>query len=182
LSVVVPWSDNRFQYTVKDVSRPITGSVTIDGKRTNLEGGESWGVLDRGRGKWPYSLTWNWGAGSGIADGHHLGLQVGGKWTDGTGSTENAFFVDGHMTYWPEPVEWDYDKDDWNSPWRVAGANVDAVLTPFHVRDAVTNAGIIASATHQAFGVWSGEATDGQGSTYSLDGLVGWVEQAKNRW
>ena len=59
--------------------------------------GESWAVLDHGRGRWPYRMTWNWGAASGVVDGRTIGLQIGGTWTDGTGSTENAVVVDGRL-------------------------------------------------------------------------------------
>ena len=60
--------------------------------------GESWAILDHGRGRWPYSMWWNWAAGAGhTADGRALGLQFGGKWTDGTGQLENAVVVDGTL-------------------------------------------------------------------------------------
>ncbi|MFY0572683.1 DUF2804 domain-containing protein [Archangium lansingense] len=182
LSVVVPWSDTRFQYTVKDLARPVSGVLRIDGVEHSIPAGDSWAVLDRGRGKWPYRMTWNWAAGSGVVEGHRLGLQLGGKWTDGTGSTENALIVDGVLHFIPEELRWEYDTADWMAPWRVHGERVDATLTPFHVRHAATNALVIASSTHQAFGVWSGWATDTAGNRFSVDGLVGWAEQAANRW
>lgn len=97
LGVVVPWSGRRLQYTVKDVARPATGSLWIDGVETVLPSGESWAVLDHGGGRWPYSRHWNWGAGSGTTDGLVIGLLLGAKWTDGTGAAENALLVDGHL-------------------------------------------------------------------------------------
>lgn len=43
-------------------------------------------------------MWWNWAAGAGhTADGRALGLQFGGKWTDGTGQLENAVVVDGTL-------------------------------------------------------------------------------------
>ena len=36
--------------------------------------------------------------------GRRIGLNFGGKWTDGTGMTENAVFVDGVMTKMHEDV------------------------------------------------------------------------------
>lgn len=182
LAVVVPWNGRRFQYTVKDVGRPLVGEVVIDGERVAIPAGESFAVLDRGRGVWPYRLSWNWGAGAAVLDGKRIGLQVGGKWTDGTGSTENGLIVDGKLTYWPDALTWDYDRSDWYKPWHVSGPNVDATLTPIHVRDAGTNVGIIASSVHQAFGTWRGTATDAAGQEYKLDGLTGWAEEANNRW
>ena len=62
LGVVVPWSDRLFQYTVKDVARPLSGSISVTGTSYDATG---WAVLDHGRGRWPYSLTWNWAAGLG---------------------------------------------------------------------------------------------------------------------
>src|SRR5665811_1218394 len=90
MGVVVPWSPRLFQYTVKDVARPAVGRLWVDGTEHVVAAGESWAVLDHGRGRWPYSVRWNWGAGSGVVDGHVIGVQVGARWTDGTGSTENA--------------------------------------------------------------------------------------------
>ncbi|XTZ13159.1 hypothetical protein ACQSSU_16520 [Micromonospora echinospora] len=48
-------------------------------------------MLDHGRGKRPYAMTWNWAAGAGPG----RAIQLGGAGTDGTGSTENALVVDG---------------------------------------------------------------------------------------
>jgi hypothetical protein len=93
LGVVVPWSDRLFQYTLKDVARPVSGTLVVDGVRHDVPADGSWAVLDHGRGRWPYSMSWNWGAGSGTVDGRVVGVQVGGRWTDGTGSTENALLV-----------------------------------------------------------------------------------------
>ncbi|MBE7325828.1 DUF2804 domain-containing protein [Nocardioides sp. Y6] len=179
LGVVVPWSETRFQYTVKDVARPVSGTLTIEGV-THEVGEGSFAVLDHGRGKWPYSMTWNWGAGYDPA--RRVGLQVGGQWTDGTGSTENALFVDGRLHKISDVLEWSYDRADWLKPWHVGGPRVDATFTPFHERVATTNLVVLAGETHQCFGHFSGWATTDDGERVSLDGLVGWVEEARNRW
>ncbi|MFZ5441122.1 MAG: DUF2804 domain-containing protein [Myxococcota bacterium] len=181
LGVVVPWSTTRFQYTVKDLARPLTGRVTLDGKVFEVRD-DAWAVLDRGRGRWPYRTTWNWAAGSGRVDGRRVGLQLGGKWTAGTGSSECALFVDGRLHFLGGEPEWTYSLDDARSTWRVRGERVDATLTPFHVRQVSTNALVIASATRQAFGVWSGWAVADDGARVSVDGLVGWAEEARSRW
>ena len=36
LAVVVPWSTRRFQYTVKDVALPASGTITTEGVRLSL--------------------------------------------------------------------------------------------------------------------------------------------------
>lgn len=180
LAVVVPWSERRFQYTLKDLSNPVVGSVTIDGATYDL--GSGWAVLDRGRGRWRYANRWNWGAGSGVVDGSTRALQVGGRWTDGTGSTENGILVDGKLHKLGEDLQWSYDLSDVGAIWRVRGDRLDVTLTPFHRRRDITELGILAVRTHQAFGTWSGTGVLNDGTTVSLDGLVGWAEESRNRW
>ena len=55
-------------------------------------------MLDVGRGRWPPEITWNWGGGAGRAGDHVVGLQIGAKWTEGSGFTENGLIVDGRLT------------------------------------------------------------------------------------
>ena len=180
LAVVVPWGATRFQYTLKDLADPVTGTVMIDGETHEL--GEGWAVLDRGRGRWRYSNVWNWGAGSGVVDGSTRAIQVGGRWTDGTGVTENGILVDGRMHKLGHDLRWSYDVADPAGRWRVRGERLDATLTPFHQRRDITELGVLAVKTWQAFGVWHGSGVLDDGTTVSLDGLVGWAEESRNRW
>lgn len=182
LGVVVPWDDLRFQYTLKDVARTLEGTLRIDGEEIALEADSSAAILDRGRGRWPREIVWNWGAGFGFVDGRALGLQLGGKWTDGTGSTENAIILDGRLHHLNEEMRWEYQKGEASGRWRIQSASVDATLTPFHLRHEKTNLALIRSETHQAFGVWSGSARLSSGEELSLEGLVGWAEEAAHLW
>nr|WP_202454744.1 DUF2804 domain-containing protein [Streptomyces sp. SID8367] len=178
LGVVVPWSDTRFQYTVKDIGRPVCGTLSLHGRSYEVGGPEAFAVLDHGRGKWPYSITWNWAAGSGPG----RAIQLGGRWTDGTGSTENALFVDGRLHKIGEELRWSYDRSNWLAPWHIGGERVDITFRPFHEKAARTNLGVVANETHQCFGHFSGWALTDDGTRTDLDGLVGWAEEARNRW
>lgn len=178
LCVVVPWTSTRFQYTVKDVGRPVTGRLVLDGSSYDVDAATSYAVLDHGRGKWPYAITWNWAAAA--APGRAVTL--GGRWTDGTGMTENGLFVDGRLHKIGEPLRWDYDRSDWTAPWRIRGDRVDLTLTVEHERAARTQLGLVANETHQCFGTFAGWAVDDAGERVVLDGLAGWAEEARNRW
>lgn len=182
LAVVVPWSDRVFQYTVKDVGRPVRGRIGVRGTAYDVDAGDSFAVLDHGRGRWPYSVTWNWGAGHGRVDGRTVSLQLGGRWTDGTGSTENALFVDGVAHKISEELAWEYDRADWLRPWRIQGETVDVTFHPFHERAARTNLLVVAAETHQCFGHYEGWALASDGVRVAVDGIVGWAEEARNRW
>ena len=177
LGVVVPWSDRLFQYTVKDPARPAVGHLVVDGTAYRTADGASWATLDHGRGRWPYAISWNWGSGSGIVGGRTIGLQLGGRWTDGTGSTENAVIVDGWLTKISDDLRWQYSPQDWRAPWRIDGGPVELTFHPEHVRESVTQLGILASRTHQCFGTWRGRVGE-----VGVDGLFGWVEDVHQRW
>lgn len=182
LAVVVPWSERLFQYTVKDVARPASGTITIDGLVVDVPEAESWAVLDHGRGRWPYSMHWNWGAGSGRSDGRVIGVQLGSKWTDGTGSTENALYVDGRLHKISEELVWDYSETDWLAPWHIHGELADVTFTPFYDKNSSINLRVFSSSTHQCFGHYAGWMADDSGNRIEFDGILGWAEDVHNRW
>jgi hypothetical protein len=111
-------------------------------------------------------------------------LQVGGKWTDGTGSTENGVFIEGRLHKISADLLWQYDVNDWMRPWRVrdaAGVAGDLTFHPERVRAAKTEFGVIGSRAHQAFGTWTGWVAAGS-ERVAVDGLRGWAEELRNRW
>lgn len=181
LCVVVPWSARRFQYTVKDIGRPSHGRLLVGDETVPLDAAETWAALDHGRGRWPYRMRWNWGAGSGLVDGTPVSLQLGGRWTDGTGSTENGVIVDGLLHKLSEELDWSYDESDWLRPWRIRGTAVDLRFEPFWDHASVTEFGVVGSRGHQCFGHYTGRV-DVDGRSIEIDSMVGWAEDVRNRW
>ena len=52
LAVVVPWSQRRFQYTVKDLGRPVAGTLQLGDEEIRFGPDDgSFAVLDHGRGQ-----------------------------------------------------------------------------------------------------------------------------------
>ena len=186
LSVVIPWDDHRFQFTTKDQARPASGRLVRRGTEVRLGvDADAWGVLDVGRGRWPYSMVWNWGGGAGRTDdGEVVGIQVGGRWTDGTGFTENAITVDGRLHKIGRELDWSYSWDRPMLPWGVRdpGGAIDLVLTPRLDRHGLTDAGVLRTEVHQVFGAWSGTVCDQDGRRIRIDGVPGFAEEARNRW
>jgi hypothetical protein len=187
LNVVIPWSSTQFQFTSKHQARPAMGSITTEGRTREIGGtaGEAWGILDIGRGRWPYQTTWNWGGGSGYSQtGQLVGLQIGGKWTDGTGFTENGVIIDGRLVKIGEDLEWVYDWGDPMAPWTVRSADgmLDVTLAPVHDRHAKLNLGVLKNEVHQVFGHWSGCVPDGADGSLSINEVLGFAEEARSRW
>lgn len=185
LNVVIPWSDDRFQFTSKQNCLPASGHVTIGGERVEFAAGSSFGCLDFGRGVWRYRCFWNWGSCSGRVDGRTLGLNLGGGWTAGTGMTENGICLDGRITKVSEEIVWGYDKRRLMEPWAVRtpdSSRIDVRFQPVFERVARTDLLVVRSEVHQLFGRYTGSVEAEEGQRISFDGLVGWVEQHEARW
>jgi len=186
LNVMIPWSERRFQFTSKHNTRPAQGVVRVDGDEYRFgPGNDSWAALDVGRGRWRYRTVWNWGSASGHTDGRLVGLQFGGRWTDGTGATENALCIDGRLHKLSEELVWEYSTDDYTRPWHIStprSNRVDLEIVPFHERVSVLRAVVIGSEVHQCFGHYRGRVVTDDGDTVSVGGLLGWAEEARMRW
>jgi hypothetical protein len=184
LSVVVPWSARRFQLTCKQQCRPAEGSVRAGGRSYEFSAANrAFGCLDFGRGYWPYATRWNWGSASGHVGDRVLGLNLGGQWTDGTGTTENAVVVDGRLHRVTEPVTFLYDRTDWKRPWHVRspGGSVNLRFEPVFERSAAVSLGLLSTEVHQCFGYYDG-TVEAHGERHRIDRLFGWAEEHRARW
>jgi hypothetical protein len=185
VNVVIPWSDHEFNFTSKHQARPASGELVVGDQRWAIGAdGDAWGVLDVGRGRWPHEITWNWGGGAGRVGEHVVGLQVGAKWTAGTGCTENGLLVDGRLSKLGHELEWTYDWDRPLAPWRVVdpGGQLDAVLTPRYDKHTDLRGRKRSSEVHQVFGTWAGRLRTDDGLELSFDGVQGFAEEARQRW
>jgi len=184
LNVVVPWSRRRFQLNSKHNTLPTSGHIRVGDKTYEVDPERCHAVQDWGRGVWPRLSFWNWGVCSGVQDGRRIGVNLGAKWTVGTGSNENGIFLDGQLHKVMEDLRWDYDPDDDHSSWRVRSIYSDAVdltLSPMFPHRSHTNAGIISSGGICSFGSWTGRVHAG-GETIEISGLPGWAEEFSHRW
>ena len=182
LGVLVPWSERLFQYTRKDNCIPVQGVIDIDGRSLTISSETTLALHDHGRGRWPYDTWWNWGAASGVSDGRQVGLNLGGKWTDGTPSTENFLRIDGRIHKVSEHLQWRYDRLDWLAPWRISGERVDLVFTPTgHQRYLFDRKVIMARADH-CFGHFDGAVVTDDGGSVAVRNLFGMIEEVHRRW
>lgn len=186
LNVLIPWSDTRFQFTSKHNTRPAQGHVVAGGQRYEFgRHNHAFGCLDYGRGLWPYRTVWNWASASGICSGRTIGLNFGGKWTDGTGTTENGVCLDGRLHKISEDLAWWYDRGNFKGVWRIRSTQsdrVDFAFTPFFERRNVLKLGLLASELHVCFGYFSGRFVTDGGETIAVRDLFGWAEEHRARW
>lgn len=186
LNVVIPWSDERFNFTSKHQARPAVGQLTVGDDSFAIGGsaGDAWGVLDVGRGRWPSEIHWNWGGGAGRVGDRVLGLQFGAKWTAGSGYTENGFILDGRLTKLGHELDWRYDWDAPMEPWHITdpGGQLDVVLQPVYDKHTKLPGRDRGSETHQVFGRFSGHVRTDDGETVAFEDLQGFAEEARQEW
>lgn len=185
LNVVVPWNRQTFHFTAKHHTLPTKGFIKMGDKRFLFHEEESFAILHVGRGVWPREATWNLATASQFVRHQRIGLNFGGTWTDGTGMTENAIFVNGHMTKIHEDVLFNYDTTHYMKPWTVSTKFTDQVqltFSPFFERVASTNIKLIKSEVHQLFGYYTGTIRLKNGIILPIKQLLGSIEKYKAKW
>ena len=184
LNVVVPWDDRTFQFTSKQCCLPTSGTVVWGGESFRFEPDTSFACLDFGRGIWPYHTAWNWASFSGRSGPDTVGINMGAKWTDGTGMNENGIFLNGRMHKIHEDIRFTYDDQDFMRPWRMkteSSDTVDLTFTPFYDKAASANLVILSSRVHQMFGRYAGTLTV-DGRVIAIHNVLGWAEEHVARW
>jgi hypothetical protein len=186
LNVLVPFDDERFQFTSKQQGLPARGSVRVGARAYHFgEDTESFACLDFGRGRWPRRIHWNWAFASCRRDGRTLGFNLGGKWTDGTGVTENGVVLDGRLHKVAEPVDFDYDARAYRDPWRIhtrEGGRVELRFVPMRERAVRIPLGLVSVDLHQMMGWFSGVLVDDAGERVAVDRVLGLAETFRGRW
>ncbi len=181
--MATPIGKNGFYYNDKIPGMPVTGTAQLDGWVDGpLDG--ALGVLDWGRGVWPYRSFWNWASAfSRRDDGRILSLNLGQGFGDLSAATENSLFLDGKL-HKLGPVQFEYSPRDWLAPWRFTDREGRCKLTlrPIFDRSANTNLGVLKSAVHQVFGHFEGLLVTDDGECLDVSGLTGWAEEHQARW
>ncbi len=186
LNVVIPWSENRFQFTSKQNTLPAEGTVKWGDEVITFNREDTFACLDFGRGMWPYECFWNWSSFSTrLADGRTVGVNLGAGWTDGTGLNENGLCLDGKLFKLSEDVAFTYDNQNFMAPWKLTTTETDRVnltFTPFFERTAKTDALVIRSEVHQMIGRFSGTVKSDSGEVYPIEEAIGWAEDHHAKW
>ena len=150
-------------------------------------GAKALGVLDWGRGVWTYKNTWYWSSLNANYDGHNIGFNLGYGFGDTSAASENMFFYD-DKAFKLEDVVFNIPKSKngkllFLEPWTFTSQSGDIDLTfkPIIDRYSNTNALVIQSKQHQAFGYFSGSIIV-EGKQYVFRDVLGFAEMVMNRW
>jgi len=172
-----------FYYNQKINCMPATGTITVGGVDHVFDPQTSAGILDWGRGVWPYRNTWYWGSGSGRMDGHSFGFNIGYGFGDTSAASENVIFWDGRVHKF-ERIEFQIPPDSFIKPWKFVSSDgrFDMGFEPILDRHVKTDIGVIKTVQHQVFGRFTGDAVLDDGTRVHLDHFLGFAEKVFNEW
>ena len=173
-----------FFYENKRVSMPATGTVLVGETSYDFGDGESFGVLDWGRGVWPDDVRWEWGHFAGVTDGHMVGINMGTVNGDDTPGSADAVIVDGVLHKLPES-QWKYDLEDLLAPWLFTSEDgrINLTLTPDFDDSTVLALGPPLTLTRwKVHGVIEGTIGLDDGSTLQVQEVRGAAEYVEIIW
>lgn len=177
-----------FYYNQKIIGMRASGKLLYKGVRYDFKNESSFGILDWGRGVWPYKTTWYWSAAQGTIEGHLFGFNFGYGFGDTTAATENMLFYDG-LAYKLEDVFFIIPKDENNNydylkPWTIISSDnrVELEFLPILDRNVNLNAYLLSTNQHQVFGHFKGHIFLDVNKIITLDNFLGFAERVENKW
>ena len=181
-------SPKAFYYNQKIVGMRASGTGALDGKLYTLDPGQTFGLLDWGRGVWTYENTWYWGAAHGVVDGHTVGFNIGYGFGDTSAASENMIFVDG-VAHKLDRLTFNIPKtedghDDYLHPWTFTSndGRFEMDFLPVIDRSSCTDLKLILSDQHQVFGKFTGKMVLDNGTVIHLKDFMGFAEKVHNKW
>ena len=184
LVINIPFDESptAFHYNHKISCMAATGKAVVDGTEYPFIQGQAWGLLDWGRGVWPFHNQWYRSSATGLVDDQVFGFNLGRGFGNTSAATENALFYEGKLHKLGK-VAFDLGKS-YSDPWHLYDeeGRLDITLTPTYDRETKIKILWVDNNTHQMFGYFNGTATLDNGRVLTLNNLIGFAEHATNNW
>ena len=163
------------------------GTVRIGDDLYLFNPGDSFAVLDWGRGVWTYHNTWYWGSASGLVDGADFGFNIGYGFGDTSAATENMLFYEGKahkLSKVDFGIPLRNGKECWMRAWSMTSddGRFEMEFVPVLDRASCTDVKLIKSDQHQVFGRFTGTAVLDDGTRLEVKDLMGFAEKVENKW
>lgn len=163
------------------------GTVRIGDDLYLFNPGDSFAVLDWGRGVWTYHNTWYWGSASGLVDGADFGFNIGYGFGDTSAATENMLFYKGRahkLSNVDFGIPLRNGKECWMRAWSMTSddGRFEMEFVPVLDRASCTDVKLIKSDQHQVFGRFTGTAVLDDGTRLEVKDLMGFAEKVENKW
>ena len=171
------FKERQFYLNYKENCFVANGYCRIEDVCYNIKDG--FGLLDWGRGVWPYRHSWVWGNGGTMVNGKHFGFNIGWGFGNTEAATENMFFYD-NKAYKLGTV---HEIQDGNN-FRYEDDDKRFVFDVEFIYDNFTKTRMlwVNNKCHQVFGRWSGYVMLDDGTKLTIPPFIAFCEHADNRW
>jgi hypothetical protein len=178
-----PKKPKLFYYNHKVNYMPAKGTITIGDENYSFEPTSSFGLMDWGRGIWPYHTHWLWGSACGLVDGIPVAFNIGYGFGDLNTHTENIIFYDGKAHKLDE-VTFHHEDRDPTKPWKFTSNDdrFNMTLTPILPNREKLNYGLIYLDSSLLHGHYSGELILDNGEKIIINEMLGHAEDIYWRW
>lgn len=184
LVISLPFDEyaHAFYYNHKINCMTAEGYVHAGSKQWKFDPADSFGILDWGRGVWPFHNEWYWSNGSGWLNGEMFGFNLGCGFGNTDTASENMLFYKG-KSHKPRKVAFTLGKN-YMEPWHLADkeGRLDLWLTPVYDRETKVKLLWVDNNCHQMFGSFSGTAVLDDGTALKIENVISFAEHAVNNW
>lgn len=184
LVINVPFDEKptAFYYNHKINCMTAKGKAVVDGAAYVFDEKDSWGLLDWGRGVWPFHNEWYWSNAAGRLDGEIFGFNLGRGFGNTSAATENCLFYEGELHKLGE-IDIVLGKN-YSDPWRLVdkAGRLDLTLEPVYDRETAIKLLWVDNCCHQMFGRFHGSAVLDDGTKLDVRDITGFAEHAVNNW
>ena len=173
-----------FYYNHKINMMAAQGTITIGDTPYQFEPETSFGLMDWGRGIWPYKTHWLWGSACGMVNEVPVAFNIGYGFGDLSTHTENIIFYDG-KAHKIDEVTFHHENDrDPTKPWKFTSNDnrFNMTLDPIIPHREKLNLGVIYLNSSLLHGYYSGEIVLDDGQKVEIKDMLGHAENIFWRW
>jgi hypothetical protein len=177
-----------FYYNRKIIGMRASGKARLGNRNFTFFPCNSFGLLDWGRGVWPYHTIWYWGAAQGMIGNNLFGFNLGYGFGDTSKATENMLFYNGVASKLEEvtfhiPMN-NKGSYEYMEPWKITSSDdrLQMIFTPILDRSVNLSAVVLSTNQHQVFGTFTGMALLDDGTMVFIKNFTGFLERVENRW
>jgi len=175
--VCIPFDKNRPLYSQKDFFKS-RGYLLVDGYRVESDG-DTYSIIDDHKGYYPRKAHYDWVTTMGKLNHNGELIDFAFNLTENQSINqndynENVIWLDNKCVLLP-PVKFGHNLNEPNEIWHVNDefGLVDINFKVYDKSSMVVNAAVVKIDYHIAFGEIFGKISDGNGTVYFLDGMLG---------
>lgn len=172
-----------FYYNHKINYMPAQGPIQIGEKQYSFEPETSFGLMDWGRGIWPYKTHWRWASACGMIQNIPVAFNLGNGFGDLSTHTENIIFYE-RKAHKIDEVTFHHENRDPTKPWKFKSNDnrLKLELKPLIPHKEKINFGLIYMNSSLMHGLYSGELILDNGEKIVIKDMLGHAEDIYWRW